>query len=63
MRMLKCHLANNREGHFVTANEAMNAPGRYGAVPPVAVRYSSTPVHLVKPPGLSMISEQFQRAF
>ncbi|EBS0416315.1 hypothetical protein DUB65_15055 [Salmonella enterica subsp. enterica serovar Newport] len=28
MRMLKCHLANNREGHFVTANEAMNAPGQ-----------------------------------
>ncbi|HEJ7885182.1 TPA: hypothetical protein SMI12_002132 [Serratia liquefaciens] len=27
MRMLKCHLANDREGHFVTAGEAMNAPG------------------------------------
>ena len=28
MRMLKCHLANNREGHFVTADEAMSAPGQ-----------------------------------
>lgn len=28
MRMLKCHLANNREGHFVTAEEAMSAPGQ-----------------------------------
>ncbi|MBH2847128.1 hypothetical protein I6U52_25975 [Serratia marcescens] len=28
MRMLKCHLANNREGHFVTADEAMGAPGQ-----------------------------------
>lgn len=28
MRMLKCHLANNRDGHFVTAEEAMSAPGQ-----------------------------------
>lgn len=28
MRILKCHLANNREGHFVTADEAMGAPGQ-----------------------------------
>lgn len=28
MRMLKCYLANNREGHFVTADEAMIAPGQ-----------------------------------
>ncbi|EDI1682091.1 hypothetical protein JJJ40_004620 [Salmonella enterica] len=28
MRMLKCYLANNRDGHFVTAEEAMNAPGQ-----------------------------------
>ncbi|EBV8395119.1 hypothetical protein AU840_28975, partial [Salmonella enterica subsp. enterica serovar Virchow] len=26
MRMLKCYLANNRDGHFVTAEEAMSAP-------------------------------------
>lgn len=28
MRMLKCHLANHREGHFVTTDEAMSAPGQ-----------------------------------
>ncbi|EAS5349616.1 hypothetical protein D8V81_04400 [Salmonella enterica] len=28
MRMLKCYLANNRDGHFVTAEEAMSAPGQ-----------------------------------
>ena len=28
MRMLKCYLANNREGHFVTADGAMSAPGQ-----------------------------------
>ncbi|EAB9908888.1 hypothetical protein GSA37_003676 [Salmonella enterica] len=28
MRMLKCLLANNREGHFVTAEETMSAPGQ-----------------------------------
>lgn len=28
MRMLKCYLANNREGHFMTADEAMSAPGQ-----------------------------------
>jgi hypothetical protein len=28
MRMLKCYLANNREGHFVTTDEAMSAPGQ-----------------------------------
>lgn len=27
MRVLKCYLANNREGHFVTADEAMSTPG------------------------------------
>ncbi len=37
MRVLKCYLANDREGHFVTAGEAMSAPVRYGAVLPVAV--------------------------
>jgi len=26
MRMLKCFLANDREGHFATAGEAMSAP-------------------------------------
>ena len=26
MRVLKCYLANNREGHFVTAGEVMSAP-------------------------------------
>lgn len=28
MRMLKCYLANDREGHFVTAGEAMSVPGQ-----------------------------------
>lgn len=28
MRVLKCYLANDREGHFVTASEAMSAPGQ-----------------------------------
>ncbi|ENY4946562.1 putative zinc ribbon protein [Citrobacter farmeri] len=28
MRVLKCYLANDREGHFVTAGEVMNAPGQ-----------------------------------
>lgn len=28
MRMLKCHLATNREGHFVTVREAMGTPGQ-----------------------------------
>lgn len=28
MRMLKCYLANDREGHFVTAGEAMRVPGQ-----------------------------------
>lgn len=28
MRMLKCYLANDREGHFVTAGEAMSTPGQ-----------------------------------
>ncbi|MBH3133348.1 hypothetical protein I5L50_16815 [Serratia marcescens] len=28
MRVLKCYLANDREGHFVTASEAMRAPGQ-----------------------------------
>ncbi|EAA4017445.1 putative zinc ribbon protein [Salmonella enterica] len=28
MRILKCYLANDREGHFVTAGEAMSAPGQ-----------------------------------
>ncbi len=28
MRVLKCYLANDREGHFVAASEAMNAPGQ-----------------------------------
>ncbi|HBM0950714.1 putative zinc ribbon protein [Enterobacter sp. ESY66] len=26
MRLLKCYLANDREGHFVTAGEAVNSP-------------------------------------
>lgn len=26
MCMLKCHLANDRQNHFVTADEAMSAP-------------------------------------
>lgn len=28
MRMLKCPLASNRDGHFVTVDEAMSAPGQ-----------------------------------
>ncbi|VTO29839.1 Uncharacterised protein [Klebsiella pneumoniae] len=28
MRVLKCYLANNREGHFVRADKAMNASGQ-----------------------------------
>lgn len=28
MRILKCYLANDREGHFVTAGEALNTPGQ-----------------------------------
>lgn len=28
MRLLKFYLANDREGHFVTASEAMSAPGQ-----------------------------------
>lgn len=28
MHMLKCYLANDREGHFMTAGEAMSAPGQ-----------------------------------
>ncbi|MEF4878075.1 putative zinc ribbon protein [Escherichia coli] len=28
MRMLKCYLANNRDGHIVTAKDAMQSPGR-----------------------------------
>jgi hypothetical protein len=28
MRLLKCYLANDREGHFVTAGEVMRAPGQ-----------------------------------
>jgi len=28
MRLLKCYLANDREGHFVTAGEAMSTPGQ-----------------------------------
>ncbi|AXC67001.1 zinc-ribbon domain-containing protein [Salmonella enterica] len=28
MRMLKCYLASNLRGHFVTAGEAMSAPGQ-----------------------------------
>ena len=28
MRMLKCYLANDREGHFATAVEAMSKPGQ-----------------------------------
>ncbi|MCP5961660.1 zinc-ribbon domain-containing protein, partial [Klebsiella pneumoniae] len=28
MRVLKCYQANDREGHFVTADEAISAPGQ-----------------------------------
>ena len=28
MRMLKCYLANDREGHFATAGEATRSPGQ-----------------------------------
>lgn len=28
MRVLKCYLANDREGHFVTTSEAMSTPGQ-----------------------------------
>ncbi len=28
MRMLKCYLANNRDGHIVTAKDAMQSPRR-----------------------------------
>ncbi|MGK3261167.1 putative zinc ribbon protein [Escherichia coli] len=28
MRMLKCYLANNRDGHIVTAKDAMQSPSR-----------------------------------
>jgi len=28
MRMVKCQLANDREGHFVTAGGARSAPGQ-----------------------------------
>lgn len=28
MRILKCYLVNNRGGNFVTADEAMSAPGQ-----------------------------------
>lgn len=28
MRILKCYLANDREGHFVTASEAINVTGQ-----------------------------------
>ncbi|WP_439954708.1 DUF7828 domain-containing protein [Citrobacter koseri] len=28
MRMLKCYIANNRDGHVVTAKDAMQSPGR-----------------------------------
>jgi len=28
MRMLKCYLANKRDGHFVTADEVMSASGK-----------------------------------
>lgn len=28
MRMLKCYLGNNRDGHVVTAKDAMQSPGR-----------------------------------
>ncbi|EIE6438167.1 hypothetical protein HCE77_004308 [Salmonella enterica] len=28
MRILKCYLASNLRGHFVTAGEAMSAPGQ-----------------------------------
>ncbi|VFS42872.1 Uncharacterised protein [Enterobacter cancerogenus] len=59
MRMLKCYLGNNRDGHVVTAKDAMQSPGRIMDL--YFLRLSvdtSCGFHLVRPPGLNMTREQ-----
>lgn len=59
MRMMKCYLANNRDGHFVTAEEVMSAPGRCGAAPPVAALWCYMPALPVTRRGLNMICRRW----
>ncbi|WP_417536904.1 hypothetical protein [Methylophaga sp.] len=63
MRMLKCYLANNRRGHFVTADEAMSAPGIYGAAPHVAVVWRCMQALPVMQPGLNTTSAQWRNMY
>lgn len=56
MRMLKCHLANDREGHFVTAGEAMSAPGQIWS----CASWCCMLAPAVSRPGLNMTSSQWR---
>lgn len=58
IRMLKCYLANDHRGHFMTTNKAANMPGRYGAAYPVAADSSSIPARTLIHPGSNMTRGQ-----
>lgn len=55
MRLLKCYPANDREGHFVTAGEAMSVPGLIGVVPPADVVWCRMPALSATRRGLNTI--------
>lgn len=59
MRMLKCYLANNRGGHFVTGAHR----GRYGAAPHVAVVWRCMQALPVMRPGLNTTSAQWRNIY
>lgn len=58
MRMLKCYLGNNRDGHVVTTKDAMQSPGRIWTCTSCGCQLILHGVHLVRPRGLNMTSEQ-----
>lgn len=59
MRMLKCHLANDCEGHFVTADEAMSAPGQVWSCASCGCRMVLHGGSSDDPAGLNTISAQW----
>ncbi|MEL2075800.1 MULTISPECIES: DUF7828 domain-containing protein [Enterobacteriaceae] len=60
MRMLKCYLANNRRGHFVTADEAMSAPAYLWSCASCGCRLA---LHASYWPGLNTTSAQWRNMY
>ncbi len=58
MRMLKCYLANNRDGHIVTAKDAMQSPGRVWTCSSCGCQLILHAGSSGEAPGLNMTSEQ-----